>query len=125
MPTIQSQRRGSRSPGIVGMPGKRFGAARPNLAGTITVQAKPFRSQLGTLNMMLAGVSRDSTGAPLAECQVLIFRTEDRSFVGETMSDINGNWSISMMKGGPFFFVEYKVGTPDVFGTSLNTRVPG
>jgi hypothetical protein len=84
-------------------------------------QAVPFTRVLGSLNTTLSGVSRDATGATLANCQVLIFRTEDKSLVGETTSDASGNWSILIMKGGPFFFVEYKAGSPDVFGTSKNT----
>lgn len=74
----------------------------------------------GTLNMVLSGVSRDSTGATLGNCQVLVFRNEDRSLVAETTSDASGNWSVSLLKGGPFFLVEYKAGSPDVFGTSPN-----
>jgi len=125
MPTIQNQRRGSRSPGIVAMPGRRFGAPRPNIyPGSILAGAKTFRSKLGTLNMTLSGLSRDNTGAALGNCRVLIFRTEDNSFVLETTSDASGNWSVSLLKGGPFFLVEYKAGAPDVAGTSKNNLAP-
>lgn len=124
MPTFQNHRRGSPSPGIVAIPGKRFGAPRPTRADVFAVSSKPFRSAGGRLNMTLSGTSRDASGAPLAACRVLIFRTEDNSFVGETASDASGAWSVSMMKGGPFFLVEYKAGAPDVAGTSANTLVP-
>ena len=83
-----------------------------------------FNRVMGRLNMTLSGVSRDSTGAALGNCQVLIFRTADKSFILETQSDGSGNWSVSMLVGGPFFLVEYKVGSPDVAGTSVNTLVP-
>lgn len=79
---------------------------------------------LGQSNMVLTGQSRTAAGAPLGSCQVLVFRTEDRSFVAETVSDANGDWAIPLMKGGPFFLVEYKAGAPDVAGTSVNTLVP-
>ena len=79
---------------------------------------------MGALNMTLSGISRDSTGATLGNCRVLIFRTEDNSFILETTSDASGNWSVSLLKGGPFFLVEYKAGSPDVAGTSVNTLVP-
>ena len=79
---------------------------------------------LGALNMVLAGVSRDSAGAALGSCQVLVFRTEDKTLVAETTSDASGNWSISLLKGGPFFLVEYKGGGTSVAGTSLNTLTP-
>lgn len=75
-------------------------------------------------NLFLIGISRSSTGAVLGNCQVMVFRTEDRSLVAETTSDGSGNWSVSLMKGGPFFLVEYKAGVPDVAGTSVNTLVP-
>ena len=74
--------------------------------------------------MSLSGRSLDSTGATLGNCRVLIFRTEDNSFVLETTSDASGNWSVTLNKGGPFFLVEYKAGSPDVAGTSLNTLAP-
>lgn len=83
-----------------------------------------FNRVMGRLNMTLSGVSRDSTGAALGNCQVLIFRTANKSFILETQSDGSGNWSVSMLVGGPFFLVEYKVGSPDVAGTSVNTLVP-
>ena len=78
----------------------------------------------GTLNMSLTGISRDSAGVALGGCTVLLFRTQDRTLVAETVSDGAGNYSFSVMKGGPFFLVEYKAGSPDVSGTSLNTLVP-
>lgn len=82
-----------------------------------------FERKLGRINMIMSGVSRDAVGATLGNCQVLIFRTEDKTLVAETTSDASGNWSVLIMKGGPFFLVEYKEGTP-VFGTSANTLVP-
>ena len=124
MPTFQNQRKGSKSPGILAIPGKRFGAARPNKSNQITISAKPIRSKSGYLNMYLSGLSKNNTGGILGNCQVLIFRTEDKSLAGETTSDADGNWSILMLKGGPFFYVEYKTGSPDVAGTSLNTLTP-
>lgn len=83
-----------------------------------------FDKVMGRLNMVLSGVSRDSAGAPLGNCRVMIFRTEDKSFILETQSDASGNWAVSMLVGGPFFLVEYKAGSPDVAGTSVNTIVP-
>lgn len=79
---------------------------------------------LGTSRMTLSGTSRDSAGATLGLCQVLVFRTEDKSFVAETTSDASGAWSIDLLVGGPFFLVEYKAGSPDVSGTSLNNLAP-
>lgn len=137
----------------MGRPGVRFNAqslspgipltkARPNVrrlgtmyaAVTNTATINPvnvpvtdgrvFNRVQANLNMSLSGVSRDSTGAALASCQVLVFRTEDKTLVAETTSDASGNWSISLLKGGPFFLVEYKDGGTPVAGTSINTLAP-
>ena len=82
---------------------------------------------MAAVNMYLNGITEDLAGAPLANCQVLIFRTGDKSFIGETVSDGSGLWSFLCLKGGPFFFVEFKAGVPpaaDKAGASTNTIVP-
>jgi hypothetical protein len=94
-----------------------------NPANTPLTDRRVYDRVQASLNMVLSGVSKDSTGAVLGLCQVLIFRTEDKSLVAETVSDANGVWSVSMMKGGPFFLVEYLAGSPDRAGTSVNTLV--
>lgn len=71
-----------------------------------------------------SGVSRDSAGAVLGNCQVLVFRTYDNILAAQTTSDGSGNWSVIVDRQQRHFFVEYKAGAPDVFGTSLNDRVP-
>ena len=100
-------------------------ANRVNLANT---QAKDVRTEAITLGLSagrLSGVSRDSTGAPLGLCTVMIFETQRRLLVAELTSDAAGAWAIDMMPGlGPFFYVEYLVGSPDRAGTSINTNVP-
>ena len=124
MPTFQNMRLGSAFPGINGIPGKRFGAPRPNFANQPYVTAKAFRSKTGAKNLTMTGVSRDSAGAILGNCRVMIFTTGDNLFVMETTSDGSGNWSVTLNKSGPFFLVEYKAGAPDLAGTSVNTLVP-
>jgi hypothetical protein len=85
---------------------------------------RTFYRVTATQNMVLSGVSRDIAGNVLGNCTVIVFRTEDNSFVAKTTSDVSGNWSIPIVVGGPFFLVEYKAGTPDVAGTSVNTLLP-
>lgn len=99
--------------------------ARPNPVNTPQTDQRLFKRVFayGDGNRELRGVSRDSVGAILGNCRVMIFRTEDMSFVKETTSDASGAWAVSMMAGGPFFYVEYKAGAPDVAGTSKNTLV--
>ena len=79
--------------------------------------------RLGFTRLILSGVSRDAIGVALGNCQVMVFSTTGKNLVAETTSDASGNWSVDVSFGGPFFFVEYKVGAPDVFGTSPNTNV--
>lgn len=94
-----------------------------NLIDELYDEINGFDKNFAELNMRLSGVTRDSAGAALGLCNVHVFRTEDNSFIGETTSDANGVWSMPMLVGGPFFFVVYKSGAPDVAGISVNTIV--
>lgn len=77
---------------------------------------------LGAGNIRIVGVSRDATGAALGACVVKVFRTTDDVLVDTTTSDGSGNWTAYPNQPGPYYFVEYKAGSPDVFGTSPNTN---
>ena len=77
---------------------------------------------LGTQNARIVGVSRDATGVALGSCTVKVFRTADDVLVGSTVSDGSGNWTAYPNQEGPYYYVEYKAGSPDVFGTSPNTN---
>jgi hypothetical protein len=77
---------------------------------------------LGDQNARIIGVSRDSTGVALGGCTVKVFRTADDVLVASTVSDGSGNWTAYPNQEGPYYFVEYKAGIPDVFGTSPNTN---
>jgi hypothetical protein len=79
----------------------------------------------GYERLTLTGVSRDSAGAALGGCTVKIFSSINDVKLYETVSDGSGDWSVDVAPNpGPFYYVEYKVGSPDVAGTSLNTNVP-
>lgn len=77
---------------------------------------------LGTQNERIVGVSRNATGSALGSCVVKVFRTADDVLVASTTSDGSGNWTAYPNQPGPYYFVQYKVGSPDVFGTSPNTN---
>lgn len=77
---------------------------------------------LGYSSKRIIGVSRDATGAALGNCAVKVFRTADDVLVASTTSDASGNWTAYPNQVGPYYFVEYKAGSPDVFGTSPNTN---
>lgn len=70
----------------------------------------------------ITGVTRDSTGVALGNCVVQLFRTVNDVLVVETTSDANGNFAITA-GGDGFYIVAYKVGSPDVAGTTLNTLI--
>lgn len=85
-------------------------------------ETKGFDRDLGQQNERIIGVSRDATGAALGGCSVKVFRTADDVLVASTVSDASGNWTAYPNQQGPYYFVEYKAGSPDVFGTSPNTN---
>ena len=122
MPTFQNLLRGTGP--IVAIPGKKFGAPRPNFAGALTVGSKPFRSKnFGSYNNTISGVTKDSAGSVLGNCVVQLFRTSDDGIVYESTSDANGVFKFYNASGGPFYIVAYKAGSPDVAGTTVNTLV--
>lgn len=99
-------------PGARGIPGDRF------LGG------KPFRSQpFSTSNTFIAGQTRDSTGAPLGSCVVILLLTGGDVAVAKAVSDASGNYRFDNPGSGPFYIVAYKPGSPDVAGTTVNTLV--
>ena len=77
---------------------------------------------LGFQSQKIIGVSRDSTGAALDSVTVKVFLTTDDVLVASTVSDGSGNWTAYPNQVGPYYIVEYKAGSPDVFGTSPNTN---
>lgn len=81
-----------------------------------------FDRDLGQQNTRIVGVSRDATGVALGSCVIKVYRTVDDVVVGSTTSDGSGNWTVYPNQQGPYYFVEYKAGSPDVFGTSPNTN---
>jgi hypothetical protein len=85
----------------------------PGMSGT--------NSRLG-----IVGITYDKFGTPLAGVTCKLFRTIGDLYkdvlIDETISDASGNYLLST----PFYpdahyVVFYKVGSPDVFGTSPNT----
>ena len=72
----------------------------------------------------ITSVTRDVYGSPLPFCTVKLYRTSDDLLVYVSTSDGNGAFSVfTPYYPDAHFLVTYKVGTPDVFGTSVNTLV--
>ena len=81
-----------------------------------------FRSRKFSGRFAVAGVTRDSTGAPLGGCTVHLFESATDAEVAETTSDGSGNYLFSIGQNAGFFYVvAYKVGSPDLAGTTVNT----
>lgn len=75
-------------------------------------------------NKAISGVSRGSTGTVLETCVIDLFATGSDQLIFSTVSDASGNFSFGNPGTGPFYIVAYKVGSPDVAGTTLNTLLP-
>lgn len=74
--------------------------------------------------LRIAGVTRNSAGAVLANCAVVVYRTLDDQPVDRIVSDSNGNYASTVAGlAENYYAVAYKVGAPDVAGTTVNTLV--
>lgn len=71
----------------------------------------------------IVGVTKDSTGAALASCRVVLFRTADDSIAAQTVSDGSGNYRVDASPAIAHYAVAYKAGAPDVSGVTINTLV--
>lgn len=88
----------------------------------VTIRDRSFRQvKPASYNASLTGVSRDNSGVALGGATVKLFRTWDDTMIASTVSDGSGNWTLYPASSGPYYLVEYKSGSPDVAGTSVNT----
>lgn len=75
--------------------------------------------------LIIAGISRDANGAVLGGCTVKLFATATDVLKETQISDaVTGAYQFSsILEPGTYYLVEYKAGSPDVAGTSVNTLV--
>lgn len=79
---------------------------------------------LPVVRLIISGVTKDSSGAVLPNCNVTLYRTSDDQVMGKGVSDANGNYSFSSGSlSEQYYVVAYKAGSPDVSGTTINTLV--
>ena len=83
-----------------------------------------YRSPGGNANWQIIGVTRNSSGAVLASCNLDLFITGSDQLAMRTVSDAGGNFTFPNPGTGPFYIVAYKAGSPDVAGTTVNTIFP-
>mgnify|MGYP001179665348 FL=1 len=85
----------------------------------------------------ISGVTKDSAGAALGDCRVVALETgrmaKDGGFgtvgpespvVGETISDVSGNYTIEVALNTAHQLTGYKPGSPDVAGVTRNDVTP-
>ena len=89
-----------------------------------------YRGQIGTViyrstgvakNNFITGITKDSAGTALGNCQVDLFLTSSDMPQQSVVSDAVGAFSFGNPGTGPFYMVAYLSGAPDVAGTSVNT----
>lgn len=75
-----------------------------------------------TIQLRISGFTRDSAGSALPACDVHLFRTSDDLELDQTTSDATGYYEFrSAIPVEPYYLVAYKVGAPDLGGTTVNT----
>lgn len=113
------------------MPTTPGGVRRPILrAGSgigLVPRTRPFRPStiLEAPLWRLSGITKDAAGVALGACTVHLFRTLDDFEVDVQVSDATTGFYefFGVMPGYNYYVVAYKVGLPDVSGTTLNTLV--
>lgn len=82
------------------------------------------RAQGAASRVGFVGVTRDQYGAPTGGCVVQLFLTATDAFIMEVTSDASGNFLLqSWYSPDAHYIVAYKAGSPDIFGTTVNTLV--
>lgn len=75
----------------------------------------------------ITGVTRDSTGAALGNCEVELYMRNGGqtagTFVARTTSDGSGNFTFRVGPGQFYQHIAYQVGSPDKAGISTRTVV--
>lgn len=75
-------------------------------------------------NYTISGLTIDINGAPVAGVTIKLFNTATDTLVQQTVSSSTGAYSFIADKTQSYYTVEYKVGPPDIYGSSANTLVP-
>lgn len=76
-----------------------------------------------SLNYLISGSTKDSTGTALGNCDVHLFTTLDDLEVQQSVSDASGHFALPVHSGISHYIVAYKSGSPDVAGTTIDTLV--
>lgn len=82
-----------------------------------------------TTRWTISGTTRDSTGTALGNCRVVALETGrvavgESPVVGQTESDAGGVYSMTVPMNTAYWLLGYKIGSPDVGGTTIVNVVP-
>jgi hypothetical protein len=96
---------------------------RPSFGGKFTPDVVHALKVLPATFFTISGQTKDSTGAILGSCHVDLFRTANDLLMEETTSNADGYYFFKSPLRSPntYYVVAYKVGAPDVAGTTVNT----
>lgn len=75
--------------------------------------------------LAISGFTRDAAGGILPGCVVKLFRTADDVLQTTVTSDGNGYYVATTSYADSHYLVVYRVGPPDIAGTTVNTLMPG
>lgn len=114
------------SPSRVGIGGRyrepdRRGGNMPGSKWQEATKQTAFRSNRFRGAFAISGVTRDSTGVALGNCEVDLFHSASDVLVLRGVSDGAGNYSFVIGNNSDFYYVRaYKAGAPDLAGTTIN-----
>lgn len=99
------------------------GGGIPNTKGLPVVRSFGEPGAPNELPYTVRGVTKDSAGAALGACNVVLLRTADNSVAAQGVSDATGNYRFDASPAVAHYATAYKAGAPDVAGTTVNTLV--
>jgi hypothetical protein len=82
-----------------------------------------FRYVGVSVNRSIIGVTRDSAGTAIGNCDLDLYMTHADTLAQQRTSDASGNFQFYNPGSGPYYIVAYKTGAPDLAGTTVNTLV--
>lgn len=84
----------------------------------------PFMERRRPRVFTISGTTIATTGAPIGECVVHLFTSDDNVWQQTTTSNSVGAYKFYVRDGSrAYYIVAYKSGSPDRSGTTLNTLV--
>lgn len=101
-----------------------IGARKGIFAPGMHPDAYPARRTIpGKANFSISGITRDLTGTPLGNCNVILFRTGSNVALATTTSDGSGNFTFIVADNAGYFFMAAFDPSGNPAGITANTIV--